>query len=192
MHFHLNYNYCNQLLVGVLFIYLFSTIVSFHYAYFVSKTRKHVSFCINYFFLNVLVDFFVMNYWFVQVIGAISLVLILGSLNVKVVECKVGRGLKNTEYYAINCRKHSAVLTDFGGVGDGKTSNTKAFQSAIRKLGQYASDGGAQLIVPPGKWLTGPFNLTSHFTLFLHKDAVILASQVFPTAITFSLLMLIF
>ena len=116
-----------------------------------------------------------------QVIGAISLVLILGSLNVKVVECKVGRGLKNTEYYAINCRKHSAVLTDFGGVGDGKTSNTKAFQSAIRKLGQYASDGGAQLIVPPGKWLTGPFNLTSHFTLFLHKDAVILASQVFPT-----------
>ncbi|KAE8733903.1 putative polygalacturonase [Hibiscus syriacus] len=42
---------------------------------------------------------------------------------------------------------------------------------------QVAADGGAQLIVPPGKWLTGSFNLTSHFTLFVHKDAVILGSQ---------------
>src|ERR1044072_7858126 len=82
------------------------------------------------------------------------------------------------EYNAINCRKHSAVLTDFGGVGDGKTSNTKAFQSAISNLSQYANDGGALLVVPPGKWLTGSFNLTSHFTLFLQKDAVILGSQV--------------
>ncbi|KAF2312234.1 hypothetical protein GH714_028673 [Hevea brasiliensis] len=80
-------------------------------------------------------------------------------------------------YQAINCRRHSAVLTDFGGVGDGKTSNTIAFQSAIANLSKYASDGGAQLVVPPGKWLTGSFNLTSHFTLFLHKDAVLLASQ---------------
>ncbi|XP_016648983.1 PREDICTED: probable polygalacturonase [Prunus mume] len=56
-------------------------------------------------------------------------------------------------------------------------SNTKAFKAAIDHLSQCASDGGAQLIVPPGKWLTGSFNLTSHFTLFLHKDAVILATQ---------------
>ncbi|MED6122167.1 hypothetical protein PIB30_037334 [Stylosanthes scabra] len=83
----------------------------------------------------------------------------------------------NTQYPAINCRKHTALLTDFGAVGDGKTSNTKAFQSAITNLSQYASDGGAQLVVPPGKWLTGSFNLTSHFTLFLQKDALILASQ---------------
>ncbi|PNX59166.1 putative polygalacturonase-like protein, partial [Trifolium pratense] len=66
---------------------------------------------------------------------------------------------------------------DFGAVGDGKTLNTKAFNSAITKLSQYANDGGALLIVPPGKWLTGSFNLTSHFTLFLQKDAVILGSQ---------------
>uniref|UniRef100_A0A453J5M0 Uncharacterized protein n=1 Tax=Aegilops tauschii subsp. strangulata TaxID=200361 RepID=A0A453J5M0_AEGTS len=30
-------------------------------------------------------------------------------------------------------------------------------------------------------WLTGPFNLTSHFTLFLHRGAEILASQVRPS-----------
>lgn len=82
------------------------------------------------------------------------------------------------EFSALNCRKHTAVLTDFGGVGDGKTSNTKAFRMAISKLSQLASDGGAQLVVPPGKWLTGSFNLTSHFTLFIQKGATILASQV--------------
>ncbi|KAG8638378.1 probable polygalacturonase [Manihot esculenta] len=94
------------------------------------------------------------------------------SRNVKVLKIKT-----SIEYPAISCRKHSAVLTEFGGVGDGKTLNTKAFKSAIANLSQYASDGGAQLIVPPGKWLTGSFNLTSHFTLFLHKGAVLLASQ---------------
>ncbi|KAF4400259.1 hypothetical protein G4B88_019468 [Cannabis sativa] len=89
------------------------------------------------------------------------------------------QGLKTaTTTTTVKCsRKHSAVLTDFGGVGDGVTSNTKAFKAAIDHLSPLASDGGAQLIVPPGKWLTGSFNLTSHFTLFLHKDAVILASQ---------------
>jgi len=46
--------------------------------------------------------------------------LILGSLG----STLAGTGI---EYQAINCRKHSAVLTDFGGVDDGKTSNTKAF-----------------------------------------------------------------
>ncbi|RZB52205.1 Protein NETWORKED 1D isoform B [Glycine soja] len=92
-------------------------------------------------------------------------------------ECKVANGLDCFEYPAINCRKHSAVLTDFGGVSDGKTSNTKAFQYAISNLSHYASDGGALLVVPPGKWLTGSFNLTSHFTLFLQKEATILGSQ---------------
>lgn len=84
---------------------------------------------------------------------------------------------ESLDYQAINCRKHSALLTDFGAVGDGKTLNTKAFQSAIANLSQYASDGGAELVVPPGKWLTGSFNLTSHFTLYLRKGAVLLASQ---------------
>nr|GMD38063.1 probable polygalacturonase [Ipomoea batatas] len=81
------------------------------------------------------------------------------------------------EYSAINCRAHGASITDFGGVGDGKTVNTKAFQNAVNELSQYADQGGAQLFVPAGRWLTGSFNLTSHFTLFLDKDAVLLASQ---------------
>lgn len=86
------------------------------------------------------------------------------------------------EYTAISCRKHSAILTDFGGKGDGQTSNTEAFKSAIGYLSKYARYGGAELIVPSGKWLTGSFNLTSHFTLYIHKDAVILGSQVIITS----------
>lgn len=81
-------------------------------------------------------------------------------------------------YAAINCRKHTASLVDFGGVGDGKTSNTEAFRRAVANLSVHAADGGVQLVVPEGKWLTGSFNLTSHFTLYLEKDATILASQV--------------
>ncbi|GFP81013.1 probable polygalacturonase, partial [Phtheirospermum japonicum] len=75
------------------------------------------------------------------------------------------------------CRRHTASLKDFGGVGDGKTLNTPAFKAAIANLSKFASDGGALLIVPPGKWLTGSFQLASHFTLYIHKDAVLLASQ---------------
>ncbi|KAG6515636.1 hypothetical protein ZIOFF_026065 [Zingiber officinale] len=74
-------------------------------------------------------------------------------------------------------RKHVAKLTDFGGVGDGVTSNTAAFAAAVANLSQVAGDGGAMLVVPAGRWLTGPFNLTSTFTLFLERDAVILATQ---------------
>ncbi|CAJ1965108.1 unnamed protein product [Sphenostylis stenocarpa] len=110
------------------------------------------------------------------------------TVNVKVAECREYNGLSNVEYPAINFRKHSAVLTEFGGVGDGKTSNTKVFRSAISKLSQYASDGGAQLVVPPGKWLTGPFNLTSHFTLFLQKGVVLLASQNGPNFLYYLLM----
>ncbi|PKI38292.1 hypothetical protein CRG98_041339, partial [Punica granatum] len=80
-------------------------------------------------------------------------------------------------YNAISCRAHSASVTDFGAVGDGQTSNTKAFQDAVKQLSRFASDGGVQLYVPAGKWLTGSFSLTSHFTLYLHRDAVLLASQ---------------
>ncbi|XP_057995667.1 probable polygalacturonase [Hevea brasiliensis] len=107
-------------------------------------------------------------------------IILLGSISDTISESKNENTLKTegaVAYPAINCRKHSASLTEFGGVGDGKTLNTKAFQSAIANLSQYGPDGGAQLIVPPGKWLTGSFNLTSHFTLFLQEGAVLLASQ---------------
>ena len=80
-------------------------------------------------------------------------------MSVRVAECRRARSV---EYQAINCQKHSAVLTNFGGNGDGKKMNTKAFKSVIDHLNKFASDGGAELI-----GLTGSFNLTSHFTLYI-------------------------
>lgn len=65
-------------------------------------------------------------------------------------------------------------LTEFGGVGDGVTLNTAAFEKAILAIAKLGKKGGGQLNVPPGYWLTGPFNLTSHMTLFLAEGAVIL------------------
>uniref|UniRef100_A0A2P2PJT6 Rhamnogalacturonase A/B/Epimerase-like pectate lyase domain-containing protein n=1 Tax=Rhizophora mucronata TaxID=61149 RepID=A0A2P2PJT6_RHIMU len=78
---------------------------------------------------------------------------------------------------SLNPRPHSVSILEFGAVGDGKTLNTIAFQNAIFYLKSFADKGGAKLYVPPGKWLTGSFNLTSHLTLFLEKGAVILGSQ---------------
>ncbi|KAH7522796.1 hypothetical protein JRO89_XSUnG0106300 [Xanthoceras sorbifolium] len=73
-------------------------------------------------------------------------------------------------------RPHSVTITEFGAVGDGVTLNTKAFQNAIFYLNSFADKGGAKLFVPAGRWLTGSFDLISHLTLLLDKDAVILGS----------------
>lgn len=69
-------------------------------------------------------------------------------------------------------------LTDFGGVGDGVTLNTAAFERAMMAISKLGKKGGGQLNVPPGYWLTAPFNLTSHMTLFLAEGAVILGIDV--------------
>ncbi|CAN4113629.1 unnamed protein product [Withania somnifera] len=84
-------------------------------------------------------------------------------------ECKFNKPLKP--------RPHSASVLDFGAVGDGETINTVAFQNAIFYLKSFADKGGAQLYVPAGRWLTGSIKLTSHLTLFLEKEAIILGSK---------------
>ncbi|NP_001141464.1 probable polygalacturonase isoform X1 [Zea mays] len=68
-------------------------------------------------------------------------------------------------------------VASFGGAGDGRTLNTAAFARAVASIERRAAPGGAELYVPPGVWLTGPFNLTSRMTLFLARGAVIRATQ---------------
>ncbi|XP_006659744.2 probable polygalacturonase [Oryza brachyantha] len=74
-------------------------------------------------------------------------------------------------------RAVSASVEEFGAVGDGVTSNTAAFRRAVAVLDARAAGRGARLEVPPGRWVTGSFNLTSRFTLFLHHGAILLGSQ---------------
>ncbi|XP_019151619.1 PREDICTED: probable polygalacturonase [Ipomoea nil] len=104
-------------------------------------------------------------------------VLVVVSCSREVVGSRGHHGWRSFDYSAISCRPFTATLTDFGGVGDGVALNTKAFRLAVNFLSRFGPVGGAMLYVPPGKWLTGSFNLTSHFTLFLDQDAVILGSQ---------------
>ncbi|CAH9068902.1 unnamed protein product [Cuscuta europaea] len=72
-------------------------------------------------------------------------------------------------------RNDKISITDFGGVGDGRTLNTNAFREAIYRIERMRRRGGTLLYVPAGEYLTGPFNLTSHMTLFLSSGAVIKA-----------------
>ncbi|GAU12608.1 hypothetical protein TSUD_132180 [Trifolium subterraneum] len=74
-------------------------------------------------------------------------------------------------------RADTISITDFGGVGDGKTLNTKAFRAAIYRIQHLKRRGGTLLYVPPGVFLTESFNLTSHMTLYLAAGAVIKATQ---------------
>lgn len=64
-------------------------------------------------------------------------------------------------------------LKEVGGVGDGVTLNTEAFQRAISKL---TEQGGGRLIVPQGMWLTGPIRLESNIELHLERNAIIYMS----------------
>lgn len=75
-------------------------------------------------------------------------------------------------------RKETISIEDYGAVGDGRTVNTWSFQKAIYRIKHLRRRGGTLLYVPPGVWLTGSFNLTSHMTLFLAKGATIKAVQV--------------
>ena len=61
-------------------------------------------------------------------------------------------------------------IRDYGAVGDGKTSNTQAIDAAIVDCSQQ---GGGKVIVPEGKWLTGPINLKSGIDLDLAENAEI-------------------
>jgi len=64
-------------------------------------------------------------------------------------------------------------INQFGAVADGKTLNTQAFEKAIKEC---ASNGGGQVLVPNGKYLTGAIHLESNVNLHLEDNAEILFS----------------
>jgi polygalacturonase len=62
------------------------------------------------------------------------------------------------------------TITDFGAIPDGHTLNTEAFRKAITAC---SAAGGGRVIVPSGKWLSGPIALLSHVNLYLAADAIV-------------------
>lgn len=69
---------------------------------------------------------------------------------------------------------NKVYLNECGGVSDGKTLNTEAFEKAMLQLSEK---GGGTLIVPDGIWLTGPIVFRSNINLHLEKGALILFSS---------------
>ena len=65
-------------------------------------------------------------------------------------------------------------VTKCGAVGDGKTLNTAAIQKTIDAA---SAAGGGIVLIPEGKFLTGPFKLASHINLHLDSGATILISD---------------
>eukprot|EP01079_Euglenida_sp_SAG-EU17-18_P002222 gene2222-491_t len=61
-------------------------------------------------------------------------------------------------------------VADFGAIPDNKTDNSEAFRRA-------AASGCGEVAVPPGTWMTGPFNLTSHTVLRLEPGSTISGSR---------------
>ncbi|MEL1254402.1 glycoside hydrolase family 28 protein [Flavobacterium sp. DGU38] len=64
-------------------------------------------------------------------------------------------------------------INDFGAIADGVTINTTAFVKAIKEC---SLNGGGKVIVPNGKYLTGPIHLESNVNLHLEDNAEILFS----------------
>lgn len=65
-------------------------------------------------------------------------------------------------------------VVDFGAIGDGKALCTAAVQKAVDTC---ASEGGGNVIVPAGRYLTGPIFLKSN----VHVDVLAGATLLFTT-----------
>ena len=65
-------------------------------------------------------------------------------------------------------------VTDHGAVGDGTTDNTAAITKAIAACKEA---GGGIVLVPAGKFLTGPFDLASKINLKIDEGATLVLSD---------------
>jgi len=64
-------------------------------------------------------------------------------------------------------------ILDFGAISDSVTMNTEAFRIAIKEC---SDNGGGKVIVPKGKYLTGPIHLENNVNLHLEEGSEILFS----------------
>ena len=61
-------------------------------------------------------------------------------------------------------------VIDFGAIGDGKTKNTKAINDAINKC---SAEGGGQVLVINGDFLTGAIHMKSNVDLHIEGNAIL-------------------
>lgn len=64
-------------------------------------------------------------------------------------------------------------ILDFGAIADGKTMSTESIKKAIITC---SKNGGGKVVVPAGKYLTGPIHLENNVNLHLEEGAELLFS----------------
>ncbi|WP_298494029.1 glycoside hydrolase family 28 protein [uncultured Algibacter sp.] len=72
-----------------------------------------------------------------------------------------------------NIQDKSFSVIDYGAISDGVFNNSDAFKKAIQNCYE---NGGGKVIVPSGKFYTGPIHLKSNINLHLEEGAEILFS----------------
>lgn len=81
---------------------------------------------------------------------------------------EIEKAIKEPFFRAVNYN-----VVDFGAIADGKTSNTESFKKAIIAC---SKDGGGKVVVPKGKYFTGPIHLEDNVNFHLEDGAEILFS----------------
>jgi polygalacturonase len=66
------------------------------------------------------------------------------------------------------------AVTSYGAVGDGATDCTAAFRAAVQAC---AAAGGGRVVVPEGRFLTGPIHLRSNVNLHVRRGGTIAFSR---------------
>lgn len=64
-------------------------------------------------------------------------------------------------------------ILQYGAVNDGKTNNAAAIRKAVEAA---AINGGGTVVIPAGKFVTGPITLLSNVNLFLEAGAILIGS----------------
>lgn len=70
--------------------------------------------------------------------------------------------------------QRDVLVTEHGAVGDGERMNTEAFRRAVEAC---RAAGGGRVVVPEGRFLTGPVHLLSGVNLHVSEGATIAFSQ---------------
>ncbi len=65
------------------------------------------------------------------------------------------------------------AITNYGAIGDGETDCTESFRKAIEEC---EAAGGGRVVVPEGKFLTGPIHLKTNVNLYVSEGATVLFS----------------
>src|SRR6266567_7898217 len=88
-----------------------------------------------------------------------------------VTSVELARGSDQAAVTNVSSPSYTFSIREFGARGDGKTLDTAAINAAIQAC---ATNGGGQVLFPPGRYLSGTIHLRSGTTLFLAPGSFVI------------------